>query len=178
MGKQFFGVIRTLAKKAATIDQDKILKGILDDPLIQAQIVDLNTQKQLFDLGIDSEGNTLGDYSPATIHGTKNYPGKIEKGQPYDHITLKDTGEFYDSFKIKNEKEGFYITANGTKGKVSVEQHFNTNTQSVQGVKVGDTNLVEQFGKAILGLTRDSLNEIIPEIKQRYVEGLRAHLGL
>lgn len=167
-----------MAKKVAKLDEDKLLKKILDDPLLQAQIIDLNTEKQLYEEGIDADGNTLGTYSNATIYGTNAYEGKIAKGQRYDHITLNDTGAFYKSFKVKNEKEGFFITADTFKGGKTTKQVFDSNSQSVRGVKVGDTDLAEQYGKQIMGLTKDSLNEIIPEVRERFVESVRVAIGL
>lgn len=54
----------------------------------------------MYEEGIDSKSESLGEYSPHTKQI------KIEKGQRYDHITLKDTGEFYDSIKITNVRTG------------------------------------------------------------------------
>ena len=91
-------------------------------------IIELNTEgektSQLFELGVDSQGNRLGDYSGFT----KNI--KASKGQRIDHITLKDTGEFYKSFKVTPNKKGFRITANPNKD---------------------DSNLFDDFGVDIVG---------------------------
>src|ERR1017187_5547833 len=56
-------------------------------------IIELNTQTQLYEQGIDSTGESIGEYSAYTKMLKK------EKGQITDHVTLKDTGEFYKSFK-------------------------------------------------------------------------------
>ena len=60
-------------------------------------------------------GANTGSYSTYTIEQKK------KKGQPYKHVTLKDTGEFHDSFKVKIEGSGFAIEGDEDKpdGKIS-----------------------------------------------------------
>lgn len=55
--------------------------------------LDIITDEQLFDKGIDGDGNQLPlPYAPFTIDIKKAL------GQPINRITLKDTGAFYDGF--------------------------------------------------------------------------------
>lgn len=137
--------LRDIAKRVRDLDQNKIAFRVFEDKTLQAQVIDLNTQSQLYEKGIDAEGRSLGEYSLATIYGTSNFAGKIEKGQRYDHITLNDTGEFYQSFRFVNQSDGFTITADSVK----------------------DGNDLEQvFGK-IVGLTKESIQEIIPEVREK-----------
>jgi len=91
------------------------MKQTLDIPIVQAQIIDLNTQEQLFEKGVDSTGVSLGEYSPNTIEGTRFYLGKKQKGQRYDHITLRDTGDFYKSFRFLNFSDYFTFEADTIK---------------------------------------------------------------
>lgn len=129
-----------IAKKATEIDENKLLQQSLSDTNIQQEVLDLNRINQLYERGIDSLGDSLGEYSPVTIQGTSNFEGKIEKGQRYDHITLNDTGEFYESFRFNNKKDGFEIEANT--------------------IKEG-TDLQDSFGKEIIGLTNESRQSLI-----------------
>ena len=39
-------------------------------------------------------------YAHNTIFGTSEYRGKIQKGQPYGQVRLKDTGDFYETFNL------------------------------------------------------------------------------
>jgi hypothetical protein len=114
---------------------------LADDKSFTDLIIDLNTRKQLFDKGIDSTGRLLsdigGDYSANTIEGTNQYEGKKQKGLPYDHITLYDTGDFYKSFKV-------FLDSNGML------------TISADTIK-DTTNLINDWGENILGLTEESL---------------------
>lgn len=92
-------------------NSEQIMRSVLSDPTLQAQMVDLN-QSQLYDKGVDASGHPTGEYSNATIYGTVNFAGKIEKGQPYDHVTLKDSGASYDSMEVKVEDDGAEIKGN------------------------------------------------------------------
>jgi len=107
------------------------------------KIVELNVE-QLYDYGINSLGiriDTYDPYSPYTIRVKK------EKGQPYDRVTLRDTGDFHKSFEVVFDPASFYITA--TDGKTQM--------------------LVERYGERIFGLTAENRKElteqyVIPEV--------------
>ena len=128
--------------RVINLDVDVIISNILKDEEFQRFIIDLNTEEQLFEKGIDSLGDSLGEYTDFTkvVKGLK--------GQRIDHITLEDTGEFYKSFAIKVQNGGFLIVADGQKE---------------------DTNLLEEYGKEILGLTDENLQIVIDAIKDRLI---------
>ena len=93
-----------------TIDQFMLLKEgdawiFAIDREVQDEIIRLNTEDQLYEEGIDSQGRSLGEYTPYTIEIKKS------KGQRVDHITLKDTGAFYASFKVRATKTDLIIEA-------------------------------------------------------------------
>ena len=129
------GRVNKILNRAQNIDPDKVWIFAIDEQ-VQDEIVRLNTQDQLFDKGIDSLNDTLGDYSPITV------TIKRRKGQKTSNITLKDTGEFYDSFDVVVKRDGLEITADTMKE---------------------DNDLAEMFGIDILGLTDDSLDKLIRE---------------
>lgn len=59
------------------------------------KILDYIREKQLFEKGIDGNGNKLTpEYKPFTI------AIKRQKGQPTDRVTLEDTGSFYKGFDL------------------------------------------------------------------------------
>ena len=73
-----------------------------------AEICELNSDKQLYEKGENALGvsiDTYRPYAPLTIEI------KTMKGQPTDRVTLKDTGDFYESFFISADNEGFFIDA-------------------------------------------------------------------
>jgi len=90
------------------------------------QIIDLNRENQLFDMGIDSNGKNLLEYSQATISI------KIQKKQPIDRTTLFDTGEFYKGFFIKFNPSNY--------------------TLEIWSSDKKTTKLIEKYGKDIFGL--------------------------
>lgn len=70
----------------------------------EKEILDLN-REQLYEFGHNPLGISIGSYSPKTISIKK------EKGQPYDRVTLRDTGDFYAAFHLKVDKAGFSISS-------------------------------------------------------------------
>jgi len=109
------------------------MKYLFQNAELRKLIIDLNTIEQLYNEGIDSKGVRLGDYTTYT----KSI--KQSKGQRIDHITLSDTGDFYETFKVILDGNAIRITANPFKE---------------------DTNLFKEFGFDILGLTEDSMSVV------------------
>lgn len=110
-------------------------------------IVKLN-QGQMF-IGRRADGTEiLPTYKDSTIEIKKS------KGQPYDRVTLKDTGAFWDSINVNVATDTFLIDASDSK---------------TQG-------LVKKYGDKILGLSDASKSEeyiplyFFPELKSR-IEG-------
>lgn len=129
--------------------EGKIFKEVLDNKVIKDLIVRLNTEEQLGRDKTDSLGAHLGTYSHATEVFSK---GKKKQGQLID---LKDTGEFYASWKVKVFQRFISIDANPIKE---------------------DTNLFDEYGLDVLGLTDDNLQILIDETQQLYIEYYRKNL--
>jgi len=121
---------------------EQYFKLVFERDEVQDEIIRLVTIEQLFEQGVDDKGDLIQPegYSLNTIFGTEQYEGKIEKGQRYDHVTLNDTGAFYDSFTVTVGKGSFTINANGKKE---------------------DVDLIKAYGNDILGLTEESKNALI-----------------
>lgn len=100
----------------------------------QQKIVEANVE-QLYKYGINSLGIRIDTYQPYTPYTVRV---KQERGQPYDRVTLRDTGDFQKSFEVVFEPVGFYITATDYK------------TQ----------DLIDKYGAKIFGLTRENRQEI------------------
>lgn len=131
-----FDNLKNKIKVFNKISLENLFHSLFNNQEFQEYIIDLNTIDQLYSKGQDSTGESIGQYSDATIYGTSNFKGKIEKGQPIDRVTLKDTGEFYGSFKTLWEGTDIKITANTMKGA---------------------DDLLQQWGKDIVGLSDESL---------------------
>lgn len=134
-------------KPFAEMDGNSMIHDVLEDTTLQKQIIDLN-QAQLYEQGIQADGSPTGDYAPITI--TKWKPLALYDGRDgrSDHITGKDTGETYDSMKVQNNEDNITITA------------------------IDRNNFFDREPEG-LGLTDESINEIIPEIKDSIIEKLK-----
>lgn len=130
------------------VDIHAMIQTILQDSEIQQKIIHLNTINQLFEKGEDSLGRKLDDlgggYSPYTIMK------KIEKGQPFDRVTLKDTGDYYDSYKISapNGADYIIIITNPTKDGKNIET---------------------EWGGFIVGLNTGNTQWLIYEVRERLI---------
>lgn len=142
-----FGAIKNKAKKVGAINQDQLLTEILSDATLQAQIVDLN-QKQLYEDGLQADGTPTGEYAPITVSYYKPLAASEGRDGRSDHITGKDTGITYNSMNVKSLPEGIVIHADDR------------------------NNFFDREPKG-LGLTKQSIAEILPEVRQSLVQKIK-----
>lgn len=115
----------------------------------KAEILDLNTEEQLFQKGEDGQGRPI---TPAYTRFTVQYKRAV--GQPTDRVTLKDTGDFHDSFKIRFNKKDFAIFATDQK------------TQKLE----------RKYGKDITGLNNKSMRELAEMMRDDFTNELRKQI--
>lgn len=132
-----FEPLHKLLNQIAKLDINNVMFDVWDGEDVQEIIINLNTIGQLFNQGIDSEGQSLGDYSAFTIKK------KRADGLPFDRVTLRQDGIFYGSFNIIPEIDGFIIDSDPIRG---------------------SHDLTETYGEAIIGLTSDSKEKLIKSI--------------
>ena len=106
----------------------------------EQKVIQLNLD-QLYNYGENSKGVSIGSYSPYTINLKK------EKGQPYDRVTLKDTGDFYRGFFIRTFGDGFAISSSDDKARM----------------------LAGDWGESIFGLSYESRSKLCHGIILPYV---------
>lgn len=138
-----FGILEDILDNTKLLDETEAWFFVVDRDL-QDEIVRLNTQEQLYDDGIDSLNRQLGEYTPYTVEIKK------QKGQRTDHITLKDTGAFYNSFKVTVNSRGFTIIADDR--------------------SKYDVPLTDEFGIDILGLTEDNKSWLYDFLIDKYLD--------
>ena len=88
-------------------------------------------------------GRGLGEYSDFTKQIKSTIAGALGRDTRIDHITLRDTGAFHESIKVKLTSEGVEITSQPQKE---------------------DTNLIDEFGEEILFLNEENKNAFIQDI--------------
>ena len=89
---------------------------------------------------------------------------KKEKGQRYDHPTLKNSGRFYKSFVVKVDSKGMQVMAD-----------FN-----VTGDDGGSGNILDSLknGLNVLGLTEENKGLLRDMLIVRYREYIRDIIAL
>lgn len=128
------GLIDKFKKVGEELDTGEIAKKIVRDN--DNILIDMNAQDQLYAKGVNRLGVRIDEYQP---YRPLTIQVKIEKRQPYDRVTLKDTGEFYESFYVETAEDRFYIKASDEKANW----------------------LIKKYCAEIFGLTNDSLAEFI-----------------
>jgi ketol-acid reductoisomerase len=121
-------------------------------------VLDLNRKNQLFDKGIDANGVRLvSDFAKfGRVYADRTIIEKEAKNQPTDRVTLKDSGDFYRSFKLElTGNSDFLITADTIKN---------------------DNNLMEVWGEAILGLTKENIDLVIEKAREIIIPIIRQQL--
>lgn len=107
---------------------------------------DFVVNKQLFQRGIDGDGQRLPGYKRTTIRI------KIGKGQPVDRTTLHDEEKFVASIAIDPFDDRFEITSNVTHDKFIIKRY----TKKV--LKVTDENFREFMNTYFLPKLRQNVN--------------------
>ena len=143
--------ILAVADKLAGTNVTQTLVTILNRRSIQKFITDLNTQVQLFQQGENSESVQLmavgGTYAPSTIRI------KRAKGQPSNRITLRDTGDFYNTFSVDvKANASFSIQADTEKGDQDLQSRWGDNIVGLQqeNIDLVMIRLEEEFYKQVM----------------------------
>ena len=125
---------------------NKIWLEVFSDTEFKKQILDWVRWEQLYKEGVDETGSIIGTYSAYTewINPEK------QEGTPY---TLYDTGEFYESMIITVMEGEFEIDADPIK----TDQDGNV------------TDLFKEYGEEIIGITDETKEKLIEELKERFV---------
>lgn len=130
------------------IDTEQIISPInvyrlVNDAILrhENQILDLN-RRQMF-AGNDANDNAITpEYTPFTKFL------KDEKGQPFDRVTLNDTGAFYQSMFLQPFDNGFEFEATDSK----------------------TDDLKEKYGENIFGIAESDLDDAAEIIKETLID--------
>ena len=150
-----FNRVYRLLDNIIALNENQIINEVLSNREIQEFIIDLNTEGQLRE-GLDSLGASLsdigGEYSALTLKISKS------KGRPKKSpsiVDLHDEGDLYKSFRIIIKPKSFVIAADTDKG---------------------DTDLLQRYGKDVLGLSDEHLQLVIDAIRQKIIPIIKAKI--
>lgn len=108
-----FGRLTDFVNNGLELQNSRLFFHVFSKSDVQNFIIFLNTNIQLF-RGFDANAQLLDDIGgPYTAYTIRQ---KQKKGDPYDRVTLKDTGDFYRSFKVEVFEDEFLIDAYYLKG--------------------------------------------------------------
>jgi len=133
-----FDPIRKVTKNMQSITAERVLSLLIEGDELKDLIIELNTDAQLFQKGIDSQGQSLGEYAESTKLL------KRSEGLPFDRVTLYQEGDFYKTWRVFMRNGNIAIEADGDKD---------------------DKNLFDVYGEDVVGLTEENLQIVIDEIK-------------
>lgn len=139
--------LANLIGKFKALDIEALARQVIEEnrPLLE----DFNAE-QLQEGLMASGRDIVPEYSPFTIEEKK------AKGQPYDRVTLKDTGDFWESIKIKTTRNELAFEATDPKA----------------------DQLQEKYGEGILGLSEVNKTEFIEAyLREEMQDKIRKHFG-
>jgi hypothetical protein len=149
--KTEIGVVLNRARMMLTMKS--IWLEVFSDPAFKKQILDWIRHDQLFERGIDGDGDIIGVYSEFT---EMINPEKVA-GTPY---TLFDSGAFYRSM--------FITIGIGSDPSITID---------ADPIKIDDdgkkTNLFWKYGENIVALTDENRSKLNAEIRERFVRSAR-----
>lgn len=129
---------------------DQTNQIILDEVKnIEPEIVDYVTEEQLFQGKRGDGTNIEPDYTPFTVKI------KLEKGQPADRVTWKDTGALYASIRLEYFPKAFAVVADDNK----------------------IAKLEAKYGATTLGVTDEGVQEIIDMIREPLINNFRNRIS-
>lgn len=127
--------LKIVCQNVILLENKRVMeRSLSENEILRAWIIHLNTNRQLFDQGIDSYGTAMPPYRQSTFNikqGVKIDGTTFSAG---DHITLRDSGAWYNSFRVEVTPNYTEIVADPLKGKSE-----------------------ERFGDDVIGLTEESI---------------------
>lgn len=138
MAYYYQGTLRNMAYRLRKFRTylDEYLEDYFAFSGTQELLTGMVANSQLYRRGIEGFGTKIMSYAP---YAPRTIANKKRKGQPYTRVTLKDTGAFYEGFKVIANSEGFYITSTDEK----------------------TDKLVEKYGQSIFRLTAENFSRLI-----------------
>jgi len=145
-----FEGIYNMLNRAKNLDESKAFRFAVDSD-IKKLIISLNTVEQLGKEGIDSDGDSLGEYAPFTKQ--KKLTEGVGIGKIIDHITFYENGDYWNSWTVNVKGDDIEIIVN--------KERFD--------------ELVNELGFSPdhVGLTDENLTILAEKMRPKYIEYAR-----
>ena len=155
-----------IGNKLVKIDTNKIAETIFKKPDVIKWILGSITGR-LFKTGIAGDGTRLktDESIGAAVYSSFTIGLKREDGQPTNKVTLKDTGEFYDSFHIFARNTYFEIVAQFEKEEGNIYDNFTFLFQNEDEFIEAITSMtVEEFENLLF---KEVYEDVLKEFKKQ-----------
>jgi hypothetical protein len=149
-------MLSKLVNNISQISVNSLAQKVFKESGISKFIINLNREDQLFLEGVGVDGKIVAEYSFDTQILSQGISGKGFPKRAGDPFNFYSTGEMYNSFSIRIERDGFVINAD-TSDLLSNEKNRK---------RIGSD-------KKILGLTNESKAELVEKIIPLLVKELR-----
>ncbi len=140
----FEGLFKIL-ENAQRLDEKEAFRLAVDED-VKKLIIHLNTIIQLGEDGIDSENDSLGDYSFFTIQ--KKSTEGVGIGRIVDHVTFYDTGKYWGSWTVDVVGDEIHIKVD--------KDRFDELTDDLN------------FSDTHVGLTDENINKLAERMLPKY----------
>ena len=131
--------LKQLRERIKSFDEN--LYGHVKEIIVENEvyILNMNTQQQLYNKGINTLGIDIFSYAP---YADSTIRMKKRTGRPHDRVTLYQTGNYHENFIIEAREDEFEI----------IPPEYPTKYW------------VGRYGKASFGLTNDHISKLKKEI--------------
>jgi len=155
--KAHFSILDSLREKVQEIE-DIVYPSLRDAINANADVLkQIQTEKQLYDRGQDSKGISI---KPS--YAAKTISIKIKKGQPTDRVTLKDTGDYYESISITGTDTAMEIIATVDYASyLSLRYGTLSNTEGTDLLGIQDMEFIDFYNQYVEPVLQENINNII-----------------
>jgi hypothetical protein len=149
--KQFDNIIAKFERLSVEAETRKVIS----EQDVRHSIIMMN-RKTLYNKGERTTGAKIKTYkaAPGQSYSTFTIKTKSKKQQPYDRVTLNDTGAFYKSMIVKVDTSAFKVDAIFEKNGENISKNLDI--------------------KDVLGLNENSLSKLSKQIKPKVLKNVRA----
>jgi hypothetical protein len=151
-----FQKLHQLIDNIKNLETNKICFLVFRDKTVQKIVIDLNRIDQLLEKGVKSDNSTLPLYL-VSYQKVYSFEGVSKSKKAKEPYLLLDTGDYYRSFRLKQDKTGFTILANDEKENGTLQEMYGN-------------------GVPILGLTEESISKLTEEVQPYILQAIREQI--